>query len=255
MNKRQEEILIYLYRFRFLTRFQIQSLTCQKYYSRAVSWLDDLLKKSFIRRFYNPSLVTQPAVYALDNQGRKYLLSNFQKLNIKKVALDKVWRINKLSVQYRNHCLTLADSYIAIKETIKKTGAILHFYTKNDLVNIKYLINPHPDAYFHIQESNGAKKYYFLDIFDYYTNSLKLIKRIQRYLDYYDDGYWQDQTNCNFPEVIFVTSDERTYAYLNWYLPKVLEDNDDINFFLISKLLIKTKGFSKDSLKKIVAED
>ena len=255
MNKRAKEILIYLYRYRFLTREQIQRLLDQKYSSRTAVWLDNLLKKNFIKRFYNPNLVNSPAVYSLDNQGRKYLIDNYKDLKLNKTALDKVWRINKLTTLFRNHCLTLADCYIALKETITKLGSTLHFYTKNDLQNIKYLIIPHPDAYFYIQETSGIKKYYFLDIFDFYTNNQKLAKRIQRYIDYFDDSYWQDQTGCNFPEIIFVTADDRSYSYLNWYLPKVLEDNDDINFYLISKLQIKINGFNKESLKKMVSED
>jgi len=255
MNKRQEEIITYLYRFRFLTRYQLQSLMQQKYYSRLVIWLNDLTKNNYIKRFYNHNLTNSPAIYSLDNQSCKYLKENSLRLKIKTKALDNVWREDKLTAQFRFHCLTLADCYTSILETTKKSNAELHFYAKNDLQNIKYLIIPHPDAYFYIKEPNGAKKYYFLDIFDYYCNNQKFNKRIQKYIDYYDDGYWQDQTGCKFPEVIFVVSDDRSYSYLNWYLPKVLEDDDDINFYLISKTQIKTKGFNKDSLKKMVVED
>ena len=255
MKNKEKEILIYLYRFRFLTREQIQELMEQKFHSLTISRLNDLLKNNFIKRFYNPNLVNCPAVYSLDNQGRKYLIENRKELNLNKTVLDKVWRINKLTTQFRNHCLTLADVYLALKDTVAKLGVTVSFYTKNDLQNIKYLITPHPDAYFYVKDSSGFKKYYFLDIFDFYTNNLKIKKRIQQHLDYFDDNYWQDETGCNFPEVIFVTSDERSYSYLNWYLPKVLEDNDDINFYLISKQQIKTNGFNKASLKKMVPED
>ena len=255
MKKRATEILIYLYRFRFLTREQIQGLMDQKFHSLTISRLNDLLKNNFIKRFYNPNLVNSPAVYSLDNFGRKYLKDNYKDLNLNKTALDKVWRVNKLTAQFRNHCLTLADVYISLKKTVTKLGSKLSFYTKNDLQNIKYLIIPHPDAYFFIQEISGLKKYYFLDIFDFYSNPQKLKNRIQQHLDYFDDNYWQDQTGCSFPEVIFVTSDNRSYSYLNWYLPKVLEDDDDINFYLISKQQIKINGFNKESLKKMVPED
>lgn len=255
MKNKEKEILIYLYRFRFLTREQIQRLTDQKFHSLTISRLNDLLKNNFIKRFYNPNLVNSPAVYSLDNQGRKYLIDNYKDLKLNKTVLDKVWRINKLTTQFRNHCLTLADVYISLKDTVAKLEATVSFYTKNDLQNIKYLITPHPDAYFYVKDSSGFKKYYFLDIFDFYTNNLKLKKRIQQHLDYFDDNYWQDETGCNFPEVIFVTSDERSYSYLNWYLPKVLEDNDDVNFYLISKQQIKINGFNKASLKKMVTED
>ncbi len=255
MNKRQEEIITYLYRFRFLTRFQLQSLMQQKYYSRLVIWLNDLTKNNYIKRFYYHNLTNSPAIYSIDNQGRKYLKDNSERLKIKTKSLDKVWRDEKLTTQFRFHCLTLADVYVSLLETIKKSNAKLAFYTKNDLQNIKYLINPHPDAYFIIKELSGVKKYYFLDIFDYFANNQKFNKRVQKYLDYFDDSYWQDQTGCNFPEVIFVTSDERSYSYLNWYLPKVLEDNDDVDFYLISKQQIKTNGFNKSSLKKMLPED
>ena len=255
MNKRQEEIITYLYRFRFLTRPQLQSLMQQKYYSRLVIWLNDLTKNNYIQRFYNHNLTNSPAIYSLDNQSRKYLKDNSERLKIKTKVLDKVWRDDKLTTQFRFHCLTLADVYVSLLETIKKSNAELTFYTKNDLQNIKYLIIPHPDAYFNIKELDGVKKYYFLDIFDYFANNQKFNKRIQKYLDYFDDSYWQDQTGCPFPEIIFVVSDERSYSYLNWYLPKVLEDNDEINFYLITKTKIKTEGFNKNSLKKILPED
>jgi hypothetical protein len=149
----------------------------------------------------------------------------------------------------------LADGFLSLDKTIKNSGAELHFYTKNELQNIKYLIVPHPDAYFYIKESDGSKKYYFLDIFDYYVDKQKINKRIQRYLDYFDEAYWQDQTGCPFPEVIFIVSEEKSFSYLNWYLPKVLEDNEEINFYLITKEKMATEGFNKNSLKKIEVED
>lgn len=255
MNKREKEILFYLYRFWFLTREQIQKLLDQKHSSRTAVWLDNLLKKGFIKRFYNPSLVNRAAVYTLDNGGRRYLIDSSKDLKLNKTTLDKVWRSNKLTNQFRFHCMTLADCYIALKETVSKTGANIKFYSKNDLVGIKYLVNPHPDAYFYIQETNGTKKYYFLDIFDFYTNNLKLTKRVQKYLDYFDDGYWQDQTGCQFPEIIFLTSDKKSYSYLSWHIPKVLEYNDEVNFYLISKIQVKNKGINKETLKKMVIED
>ena len=118
MKKRAKEILIYLYRFRFLTREQIQGLMDQKFHSLTISRLNDLLKNNFIKRFYNPNLVNSPAVYSLDNFGRKYLKDNYKDLNLNKTALDKVWRVNKLTAQFRNHCLTLADVYISPEKSI-----------------------------------------------------------------------------------------------------------------------------------------
>lgn len=249
MNNHQEEILVLIYRFRFLTRIQIQKLICQKYYSRLVIWLNDLINKNYLKRFYNSNRINSPIIYSLGNQGRKYLKDKGYK------NLDKVWREEKISLGFKYHCLTLADGFLSLDKTIKNSGAELHFYTKNELQNIKYLVIPHPDAYFYIKESDGSKKYYFLDIFDYYVDRQKINKRIQRYLDYFDEAYWQDQTGCPFPEVIFIVSEEKSWSYLNWYLPKVLEDNEEINFYLITKEKMETEGFNKNNLKKIEVED
>ena len=73
MNQHQEEILVLIYRFRFLTRIQIQKLICQKYYSRLVIWLNDLINNNYLKRFYNQNKINSPIIYSLGNQGRKYL--------------------------------------------------------------------------------------------------------------------------------------------------------------------------------------
>lgn len=258
MNLKHKEIIILLYRFRFLTRKQIQELVGHKYNSRVSLWLDTFTKNDYIKKYNNNSNnLNLPSIYSLGLKGRSYLKDNKKELNIKIAVLNRIWREQTLSNQFRYHCLMIADIYLALSKTIETTGASLRFFTKSDLFGINELIKPLPDTYFVIQESDGVKKYYFLDIFNYFTNQIKFQKRIEKYYDYYDEETWQDSTdNCPFPEIIFVCSDKKTYGYLNWYLStKILSENDALDFYLTTKEIIKTEGLTRNSLKKVIAKD
>ena len=72
MNKREEEILVNLYRFRFLTRGQLQCLLKQSYHSRLVIWLKELLSKNYIGCLDRRGKITDSYIYFLENNGRKY---------------------------------------------------------------------------------------------------------------------------------------------------------------------------------------
>jgi len=257
MNLKHEEILILLYRFRFLTRKQIQELLGHKYNSRVSLWLNTLTKNEYIRNYNNSNNLNLPSIYSLGLKGRSYLKNNKKKLNIKIAVLNRIWREQTLSNQFRYHCLMIADIYLSLLKTIKNTGASLRFFTKSDLFGIDELIKPLPDTYFYIQECDGVKKYYFLDIFNYFTNQIKFKKRIEQYYDYYDENTWQESTdNYPFPEIIFVCLDKKSYSYLNWYLStKILPENDTLDFYLTTKEIIKIEGMTKNFLKKVIAKD
>jgi len=251
MNKRQNEILYYLYRFRFLTRNQLQQLLHHKHFNRVIVWLNNLTESDYIRRYYNSKTVTIPAVYSLGLNGRKYLKNNPNYKNIKPTVLDRVWREHKLSAQFRNHCLFLADIYLSLSSLTSKTKAKLCFYTKTDLRGIKDLILPYPDAYFSIEEATGSKKYYFLDIFDDLPARMVLRKRVRQYFGYYTDECWQNHTKKPFPEIILVCPDERSKNYLCRYIPKPLEYEPEIRFYLSTWGDIRSRGISKETLQKV----
>jgi DNA-binding MarR family transcriptional regulator len=257
MNLRYKEILILLYRFRFLTRKQIQELLGHKYNSRVSLWLNKLNTDDYIRKYNNSYNLNLPSIYSLGLNGRSYLKNNKKELNIKTAVLNRIWREQTLSNQFRYHCLMIADIYLALLKTTKTTGASLRFFTKNDLYGIDELIKPLPDTYFYIKECDGVKKYYFLDVFDYFKNQRKFQKRIEQYYDYYDSEVWQESTkNCPFPEIIFVCSDKKSYGYLSWYLSTtILSEDDALDFYLTTKEIIKIEGLTKNSLKKVLPKD
>lgn len=129
-SKKQTEILILLYRFRFLNRHQIQTILRHKYRSRVLSWLNELVEQKYITAYYDKKLAALPTVYCLDNEGRKYLKSLDKEIeagNIDPELLNRVWREKKFTKQFREHCLFVADIYINLVDTAKSGNPSCNF--------------------------------------------------------------------------------------------------------------------------------
>lgn len=257
LTRRQEEILIYLYRFRFLNRSQIQKLLNHKHFNRIIIWLNQLTTNGYIRKYYNPKTVTIGALYSLGSKGRKYLLEKSKEKGstIQPHLLNRVWREHSLSDQFRVHCLFLADVYLSLKELTKTTNAVLYFFTKTDLHGHDYILNPHPDAYIAIKEQSGKMKRYFLDIFDPLPPRMILRRRIKQYVDYFDEDTWQEATKHPFPHVIIICPDERSKRYLYRYIQKILEYASDMKFYLSTWVVVQYNGIDHNSLEIVKEAD
>jgi hypothetical protein len=255
MTTRQQEILHYLYQFRFLTRNQLQALLNHKQYNRIIIWLNELTESGYIKRYYDKKKVTEPAIYSLGNNGRKYLKQNAVELKIKPQLLDRIWRESTLSKQFRDHCLQVSDLYLSLLQLTTNSMATLHFYTKTDLTGLKYLILPYPDAYFSIKETNGRQKAYFLDIFDDLPARMMLRKRVRQYFEYFEADYWQDHNTNPFPTIIFICPDNRSLNYLTTHIQTRLNDEPELDFYLSTKDVIHRLGFCREALQKVVPKE
>ena len=110
---------------------------------------------------------------------------------------------------------------------------------------------PLPDAYIAIKERNGkTTKRYFLDIFDPLPPRMILRRRVNQYVDYFDDNTWQETTDHPFPQIILVCPDERSKRYLHRFIQKILEYSD-LEFFLTTWEPVSTKGICREVLEKV----
>lgn len=247
LKDRQLQILMLLYRFRFLNRTQIQKLLNHKNHTLVIHWLNELVKTKHIVSEFKRQLGNVPSVYFLGTNGRKELLN---RTDIKQKLLKRVYQEKKASSSFKNHSMAVADVYLSLLTLVKKNNAKLSFYTTVDLTDLKYLPLPHPDAFFSIQQKVFTKRY-FLDVFNPQVSEKWLYKRVKQYFKYYEEQYWQDHNKNQFPEIIFVCFDEKTKKTLIKYIKKSLDYEENINFSLTSVEEIKTKGISKEVLQKI----
>ena len=248
IKQKQTEILILLYRFRYLNRVQIQTILNQKYHSRVLKWLNDLKENDYIECEYDKKVASSPSVYALAPKSRFILKGNPA---VKPRLLGHTWRDRTYSDEFRSHCLFLGNIYLSLISLTERIGAELHYYTKPDLHGMKHLITPIPDAYFAIEERSGRTKRYFLDLFDDLPPRV-LRTRINHYFKYYDSDEWQENTDKPFPEIIIVCPSDRIRSHLNYYIQSKLEEDSDLSFYLTAREIIKTQGLNSKSLKKVI---
>jgi len=255
LHTRQKQILYTLYRFRFLNRIHIQHLLHHKQFNRIITWLNDLTTTGYIKRYYNPKIVTQPAYYSLGTKGRTFLRDSHEYPDVKRPVLDRVWQEYKTSGQFKSRCMVVADLYLSLLSLVQKTHATMVFKTQTDLYGMHYLIIPPPDAFFAIKERSGSTRGYFLDVFDEHPARKKLYDRIQRYFSYYEANYWQDHSADPFPNIIFVCPDAWTVRYLYRKIQYRLETTDPLNFYLITRDLLRLKGICREVLQKVELPD
>ena len=252
MTNRKTEILHHLYTFRFLSRKQIQILLHHKHFNRVIVWLNEMTDSGLLRKYYNPQKVTEPAIYSLGLKGRNYL-KNHGNDSINPKVLDRVWREPKLSIEFRERCMLIADIYLSLKEQCDSNKATLHFYTKTQLKEMEYLIIPHPDAYIAIEESEGHINRYFLDIFDAMPPRMLLRKRTKQYLEYFEAETWQAQTDKPFPKIIFISPDQKSYNYLQAFIKRCLERAEEPTFYLGLKSTLSVNGLNSTTLTRVLS--
>lgn len=255
LKKGLSEILVFAYRFRYLNRIQIQSLLGHKHHHRINVWLNCLTREKYVKCYYSKKFASQPSVYSLGVTGRKYFKNNKDIGGIQPYLLNRVWKEYQYSPTFQKHCMFAADIYLSLVSLVEKNKAKLKYFTKVDLTGMKYMVRDIPDAYFAIEEGNGLKKGYFLDIIDDFPQREALRKRVWQYIRYYNFNYWQDSTGNPFPEIIIICADNRTKNYLSGYIKYTLRRRRIvITFHLSTWAEIRAQGIKKEALHKVETE-
>jgi hypothetical protein len=247
LTDKQLEILLLIYRFRFLTRIQIQQFLNHKDYSLINRYLKTLTDYQLINRIYSTkrSDINNPAIYFLATKS-KSLLKDYEKCNPD--VLGRVYREKHRSETFRNHCLLLADLYFKFQEAARQQKAVCHFYTATDISDIAYAPLPLPDAYITIKESRKHIKRYFLDIVNVGVPMFAIRRRIYQYCRYFVGNYWQDHNKDPFPKVFLICPTLRVQKSLLKSIPQTLAVEDaDISFFLGLKDDLVKRGIRPDS--------
>jgi hypothetical protein len=215
LTQRQTDILLLLYRFRFLTRPQIQKLLNHKHHSLIIQWLNELTKQHYVRKYHDRKSAVVPAMYSLGKASRTVL----KKVGKQASQLKRIRWEENYTLAFREKCAQIADLYLLLTD---QAGVGLRFWTKIDLEGIENLIEPAPDAYFIIED-----KSYFLDAFTVAPGKI-LRGRVQQYADYFAGGEWQEQTETKFPQVLIFCPNERAARSLNGYIKREFSDEPDL---------------------------
>ena len=250
----QREILLLLYRFRFLNRHHLQSFLNHKDPKRIKVWLKDLTNKKLIGRIYSNTIGenTKPAIYYLASKSHNLLK---EEKDTDTRILKRVYRERLRSKRLREHCLLLADIYFLLQEQYSSDTSIFHFFTKTDLVQHSPLPPQRPDAYI-ASETEEITKRYFLEIIDADTPRFVLRAKIKTWIEFFDEETWQKTTKHPFPKILIVCSSESIKEYLDRYIANIMESElAEIDFYLCTTRSIHESQLKRNVWQKVDIKD
>lgn len=236
ITNQQLSILLLLFRFRFLTRIQIQTILKHKHPSHINKYLKNLSDNNIIYKLYKKTYPEniKPTIYCLNKNSIDYLNrdNNLDSLLIKRIYKDK-----NRSERFKKHCLEIADLYIETTKQILQSERQLFFYTKTDLFDYTFLIKPYPDVYLAIESKKNTKRY-FIDVIDEDTPRFVIRNRIKKYIEYFLDNQWQINTSYPFPEILLICQDNLLTKYLSKFIKNTLENEGSpkLKFMVIKNL-------------------
>lgn len=252
ITKKQESIILLLFRFRFLNRIQIQKLLNHKYTSKINTWLKDLTEKEYIGRSYETAFPDklQPAVYHIAKNGIAFLR---EKNGGDAKALKKFYVEDDRSNTFVNRSLLLADIYLEFQSRAnKEVESIVQVksdYPSHPLATLLCDLNPH--AYI-AQKKSGQTKRSFLEILADLP-VLRLRQRIKKYLNFYQSNEWEGTTGTVFPTILIICPNDRVFSYVKHYLKTKLAqlDETDLIIHLATVDQVKEFGITGDIWKPI----
>jgi hypothetical protein len=249
LTTKQTDIILLLYRFRFLDRLDIQTYFHHKTPRRINSWLKELSEQQYIGRIYSRGFKenVKPAIYYLNTKSRLFLKN--QK-GIDNNLIDRIYREKLRSRGFITHCQIAAKIYFNLLSLAENSHAKLNFYTKTDLSIFDNLIDPLPDAYIAIEEKDFTKRY-FLEIFDESNPRFVIRRRIQQYFKYYENREWQDKAKKTFPKIIMICPDDKLIKSIRYFIQKELNDEPELEFYISTHVIILTKGINREALEKV----
>lgn len=269
ITEKQKEIMDLIYKFRFINRKQLQRLFNHKDARRINTWLRDLVSKNYLGRIYNRNKLlenTKPAIYYLNNNGIIWVRYNSgeeygreESLDIK--YLKKFYEDKHASVTFVNHCVTLFEFYLQLKEYEKDANKDfvekrkklknydkdldkkidyhvetktemwiqrqMHLYPDEDFNELKQYI---PDLYFEKMKYPGGggkmdSSTFFLELFDPRVPKYGIKYRIKQYIKLKEEGKWKYYTGMDgkFPMIILIFPHYRKMNSLIQYIREQLE--------------------------------
>ena len=255
ITPKQEQILKYLYKYKFLDRKQIQAFLNHKYHKRINDWLKDLNQKEYISRIYSNKFGenTKPAIYYLALNGIRFLKAQ-DEYPIE--VLRKFYRLKDRSNDFIEKCILIGQMVLDLKTAAGKS------HDKKEENELSYLIAAptdlaNPDYRFNFlieykvdlvvkrlkkkktgQRSNST--YFLLTIIAPTLPRYSIRHQVKKFIELYN-GYEWDDINETFPTIMVICPTLATMIYTKRMTRKLLEDEDNpkdlhINFTITDKL-------------------
>ena len=203
-NAKQLEILRLFYRFRFLTSTHLVILLNLKHTNpnQIHQRLKVLLDNHLIDRHYSNQykIDRRPAEYFLLKDGvaalKQYMGDKCDSKVLHSIYSDKDTKPKPIA-QYLRVCTI----YCYLKQCYGDDN--LKFFTKSQIRSYTYFPKRRPEAFIRL-DVDGEQKEFFLEVIDPNKPLFDYVGRVRRYIEYSDDGTWQEKTGRKLPTILFI---------------------------------------------------
>lgn len=204
LTKKQREILVLVYRFRFVTGPLIARYYDQPYLQTANDQLNRLVTLGYLAKRVDPSyrLVHRPVEYYATTRCVKLfreLIEDYSERELKQLYVRA-----DTSERFVHRSLSIFDIYLQLHSVY---GEQLKFYSKPELNvdDYDYFPQPLPDGFFMRKGINGCEdeQCFFIEYFDDSVSVGIHARQISKYIKYFEDDTWRT-TGLEFPRVIIV---------------------------------------------------
>lgn len=245
ITTKQQEILLLLYKFRFLNRPQIQTLLHHKNTKNINTWLQDLTQKNYLGKIINNTtkLNTTPYKYYISTNGIKFLKT--QSI-CKGEYLTKLYKETKRSEQFIDRCLFIANIYLYLHQKYENTPGFA-FYTQSDYTPSGIIKEIFPHCVFRKKEN---QPYFVVELFADTMPRFAIRTRIALYTTFFVQEGWTK--NEQLPNILFICPDQKMEKYMIKFTNKIYqEESMRLNIFVTTKDQVAKQSIEGEIWKKI----
>ncbi len=183
ITNKQKELLLLLYKFRFLNRIQIQKLLNHKHHKTINIWLKDLTEKEYTTRIYEKTFhgMTIPAKYYISLNGIRFLKTQEECNNR---YLRKLYQENRRSETFIDTCLLIADIFFALQEKSKENSTEFQFFTPSGYTE-NSIAQELAASFAYVIHKNKTKHIYMCELFRENMPRYAIRGKIKRYIEFH----------------------------------------------------------------------
>lgn len=248
-NAKQLEILRLFYRFRFLTSTHLVILLNLKHTNpnQIHQRLKVLLDNHLIDRHYSDQyrIDRRPAEYFLLKDGvaalKQYMGDKCDSKVLHSIYSDTITKPKPIA-QYLRVCTI----YCYLKKCYGDDN--LKFFTKSQIRSYTYFPRRRPEAFIRL-DVGGEQKEFFLEVIDPNKPFFDYVAKVRRYIEYSDDGTWQEKTGRKLPAILFigdsVGTEIRIQKQAGRFIKKHYDDEPKVYTTNIEKLKTIQPGYDR----------
>ena len=254
---KQQEILLLIYKYRFLNRIQIQAFLSHKYPKRINDWLRDLTAKEYLGRIYSTDFGenTKPAIYFMGINGIRFLKTQD---GCSPEVIQKLYREKNRQESFIERSVFIAECCLSFLKLSRQTAGLSYgILTESGLADPESSFNFLSAYGFQLSVTKHKGKQTSQFLMAYFEPTLpkyRVRKRIKTWLDgFYFSNDWEDATGEPFPGIYAVCPTKALMISAKRLARSVLEDRDSdgLNISFTYEGLVRKEGVTGEVWERV----